>query len=115
MLPRPGCEEIFEARSSVSEDEGTKDVLPAAGRVFVRGSMGRRGVRRDIWRVDEGVDVWYVGAMRGLRSVDALVAGRAATLKHRKAFMICVGAAIASSLLDVPFSWWCGQIGRAHV
>lgn len=57
MLPRPGCEEIFEARSSVSEDEGTKDVLPAAGRVFVRGSMGRRGVRRDIWRVDEGVDI----------------------------------------------------------
>lgn len=47
---------------------------------------------------------WYVGAMRGLRSVDALVAGRAATLKHRKAFMICVGAAIASSLPVVPFS-----------
>lgn len=56
MLPRPGCDEIFEARSSVSEVEGTKDVLPASGRVLVRGSMGRRGVRRDIWRAEEGVD-----------------------------------------------------------
>jgi hypothetical protein len=31
-------------------------VLPASGRVLVRGSMGRRGVRRDIWRAEEGVD-----------------------------------------------------------
>ena len=55
MLPRPGCDEILEARSSVSELEGTREGVPAGGRAFVRGSMGRRGVRSDIWRVDEGV------------------------------------------------------------
>lgn len=54
MLPRPGCDEILEARSSVSELEGTREVVPAGGRAFVRGSIGRRGVRSDIWRVDEG-------------------------------------------------------------
>jgi hypothetical protein len=56
VLPRPGCDEIFEARSSVSELEGTREVLPAGGRAFVRGRTGRRGVRRDIWRMEEGVD-----------------------------------------------------------
>lgn len=56
MLPRPGCDEILEARSSVSELEGTREVVPAGGRAFVRGSIGRRGVRSDIWRVDEGLD-----------------------------------------------------------
>lgn len=43
-------------------------------------------------------------AMRGRRSVDALVVGRATTLKHRNAFMICVGTAIASSS-PVVASW----------
>jgi hypothetical protein len=56
VLPRPGCEEILEARSSVSELEGIREVLPAGGRAFVRGRMGRRAVRRDIWRVEEGMN-----------------------------------------------------------
>jgi hypothetical protein len=69
MLPRLGCDEIFEARSSVSELEGTREVLPAGGRAFVRGRMGRRGVRRDIWRMEEGVDsleVWLDRRWGGL-------------------------------------------------
>jgi hypothetical protein len=48
------------------------------------------------------------GAVRGLRSVDALVEGRATTRRHRKAFMMCVLTAIASALPDVPSWLWRG-------
>jgi hypothetical protein len=54
MLPKPGCEEILPARSSVSEEERSVDEVPGRGmveRADVGGSMGRRGARRDIWRL----------------------------------------------------------------
>lgn len=43
--------------------------------------------------------------MRGRRSVDALVEGRATTRRHRKAFMMCMSTAIASSSLVVSSPW----------
>jgi hypothetical protein len=59
MLPRPGCDEILPARSSVSEEEPTTDEVPGTARVEgedVRASMGRRGLRRERARDCEGVD-----------------------------------------------------------
>lgn len=60
MLPRPGCADIFPARSSVSgADARSVDEVPGAGRVDdkdVRASIGRLGVRRDIERYCRAAD-----------------------------------------------------------
>jgi hypothetical protein len=59
MLPKPGCEEILPARSSVSEEERRVDEVPGRGmveRADVAGRMGRRGERRYIWRLWEGTE-----------------------------------------------------------
>lgn len=59
MLPRAGCADILPTRSSVSrlarEDE-VPDGAKVDGDEYVAGTRGRRGERRDIWRVCEGVD-----------------------------------------------------------
>lgn len=92
MLPRAGCADILPTRSSVSrlarEDE-VPDGAKVDGDEYVAGTRGRRGERRDIWRVCEGVDRRCVAAavpdVRSLRSAQELVE---ATLRHRKAFIV---------------------------
>lgn len=61
MLPMPGCDEIFPARSSVSEEDSrSEEDVPGAGSVEgddVRASIGRRGVSMEKARGCEGAHI----------------------------------------------------------
>lgn len=101
-----GCAEIFDARSRVSAEGMAGEVTePSAGSVKVAagvGSMGRRGARREMERVEEGIENleiiregYGLGRWAGYRRVAAGVRrlaggaeGRATARRQRRAFIM---------------------------
>jgi hypothetical protein len=109
MLPSAGCAEILPARSSVSVvEEARRDIeREEEGRESLRAMLeGGRGAEGH-WTNRCGA---AVRVMEGLRSVEALVAGRAARRRQRKAFILSDLKPIAfpSSMLEY---WWSRSLG----
>ncbi|KAF9730665.1 hypothetical protein PMIN01_11534 [Paraphaeosphaeria minitans] len=106
MEPMAGCTEIFDARSRVSAENMAGEVTePGVGSVKPvdwAGSIGRRGVRKEIERAEEGIENLYIirarrglerwagyrGVAAGARRLADAPDGRATTRRQRRAFMM---------------------------
>lgn len=112
MLPRAGCADILPARSSVLVEGSTLvDGAPGAARACgedVHGRIGLRGVRREMERLGRvrccwrsgGCGVYHWSAIlgccaSGLKRVAEDMAGRAATRRHCRAFIVSAMAQLS--------------------